>query len=445
MSCRENGIKQLTTRILIEQGRNPVEDRAGVLQAYRTAPKRNGREAFNNGATELLGTLGQQYGVALGKSHAKGGKISNREQEQTAYLAERMATQGLFPPSFLAEQEKTAKSPQARICASVLRRFEAQYQPPPTPTEQDTAKLQQLLDNLRYDNPAFSREFDPDVTPIEEGADGQQTTMHGSTNMNERDIHAASQQLLWMRRRQQAVERDPRLAVPPPPAPEFGSGKTIRIVHLTTEDQARKIARHGLRKGSFVVPWTGNPQMDLEWMRELRKWNGGKRIVSVELDVPANMQMEFGHYNGGKTLSSAAQAAGARRDETAPSGFEMITEHPIPASAVRSIKQYKQTYGWRHFPWSKGSSPQPWSTKGEPRSALLRKRLGGETSPWSDGKRYPTPKQQRRIDKEEHRKQQQERREWGRQRRREQIKCLRPLRRMESSEQPMFQYVISQL
>lgn len=377
MSCRENGLKRLTKGLLESQGRNPIYEQASVLSGYTQAPKRKGRAAYNKGATELVAALAEEQGLALRSPAAKCGANAARAEEQTAFFAEQMARQGLFPPGYLEEAEKRADSPRARVSASVLRRYVAEYKPQPTPTQHDTERLERRIASIRHDTAPFSRELDLELNPLQKGQYGQQVIY--DRHMSEHDeIHSLSKKLLWMRRRIAAVEREPRLAQVAPTV-AVGQNKTIRLLHLTTEDNARLIKRNGLRSGSYAVPWTGNPQLDFEWMRELRKWGGRTKLVAVEIEVPATMPVRSGYYNGAKISGTAASAAGVRHTHEKPEGFEVITEQHLPASSVKSIKSLKQVYGWRHFPWAHGREPMGYSTKGEPNSRRLRKKQGSYT------------------------------------------------------------------
>ncbi|CAA9294048.1 MAG: hypothetical protein AVDCRST_MAG68-1682 [uncultured Gemmatimonadetes bacterium] len=161
------------------------------------------------------------------------------------------------------------------------------------------------------------------------------------------------------------------------------------FVHLAPERVLRSIRRKGIvpprvrfgRRGVYALPVTHSFYISHQWLRELRRWGGGT-IAGVYFRLPDDEPVEVGHYNRGRVLMTAAEAAGllfeaeardparARAEDaaskavqrgrvlpTSAEGYEVFIPRGIHPSEILRIKALPQVVGWRYRPGANGQPP----------------------------------------------------------------------------------------
>ena len=152
------------------------------------------------------------------------------------------------------------------------------------------------------------------------------------------------------------------------------------FVHLTTESNIARIRRNGLKAtkrapGVYAMPVLPNFQRSHQWLRELRRWKGGRSLLAIYFRIPADTPAVFGRYNKSHTAGTADEAAAALMALDDAGGFEVAILRPIAPSEITSIKPLPQLMGWRYFPEAKGRKPFcacDYCLRGEPFSRRLR-------------------------------------------------------------------------
>lgn len=161
------------------------------------------------------------------------------------------------------------------------------------------------------------------------------------------------------------------------------------FVHLTSHRNVASIRRGGLAlvkrrcrpRGVYAMPVTRNFQVSHQWLRELRRHDGGT-IVGIYFRVPDDEPVEVGHYNSLHVPMTAAQAAGLllaaetrdpaterecdraskavqrqARLPSSPEGYEVIVPRRIEPSEIIRVKSLPQVVGWRYMPGANGRPP----------------------------------------------------------------------------------------
>lgn len=170
-------------------------------------------------------------------------------------------------------------------------------------------------------------------------------------------------------------------SIPEAPVPVF--------VHLTSHRNVTSIRRGGIAlvkrrfrpRGVYALPVTRNFYVSHQWLRELKRLEGGT-IVGVYFRVPDDEMVEVGHFNSRHVAMTAAQAVALmmqaeQRDPAAerekdkasravqrgrvlpssPEGFEVVIPRRIDASEIIRVKALPQVVGWRYRPGSNGEPP----------------------------------------------------------------------------------------
>src|SRR5687768_16706094 len=110
------------------------------------------------------------------------------------------------------------------------------------------------------------------------------------------------------------------------------------------------------------------------------KRRGAGPIGAVYFRVTDNEDVWVGHYGHAHQWMTAAQAVAAFMSNNTREGWEVIIPRRISASEIHRIRSLRQVFGWRYFPGSHGKRPCgcPYCTRGEYKSASIRRRLGDE-------------------------------------------------------------------
>lgn len=152
------------------------------------------------------------------------------------------------------------------------------------------------------------------------------------------------------------------------------------FVHLTTQSNVTRIRRSGIRAakgapGVYAMPVVPEFHRSHQWLRELRRWNGGRSLLAVYFRIPADTPAVFGRYNRAHTEGTADEATAALMALDEAAGFEAAILRDIAPGEITSIKTLPQLTGWRYFPEAKGKKPFctcEYCQKGLPFSRRLR-------------------------------------------------------------------------
>jgi hypothetical protein len=159
------------------------------------------------------------------------------------------------------------------------------------------------------------------------------------------------------------------------------------FVHLTAESRVPRIRRNGitrLRKaagasheGVFAVPVTHNFYASHQWLRELKRSNGGP-IAGIYFRIPDEQFVWVGHYGQTHAYVTAADAVAQFTHSDDPVGWEVVIPRRIEANEIHKIRLLPQVIGWRYFPKAKGKVPCTckFCIRGDYGSAKMRRRLG---------------------------------------------------------------------
>lgn len=152
------------------------------------------------------------------------------------------------------------------------------------------------------------------------------------------------------------------------------------FVHLTTESNVTRIRRGGIRAakrtpGVYAMPVLPDFQRSHQWLRELRRWNGGRSLVAVYFRLPGDTPVVFGRYNRTHTEGTADEAVAALKALEDAAGFEAAILRDVAPDEITSTRHLPQLTGWRYFPEAKGRKPFcgcAYCQKGLPFSRRLR-------------------------------------------------------------------------
>jgi hypothetical protein len=161
------------------------------------------------------------------------------------------------------------------------------------------------------------------------------------------------------------------------------------FVHLTSHRNVTSIRRGGIAlvkrrfrpRGVYALPVTRNFYVSHQWLRELKRLEGGT-MVGVYFRVPDDEMVEVGHFNSLHATMTAAEAvalmmqaeqrdpaAERQRDRaskavqrkrvlpSSPEGFEVIIPRKIDPSEIIRVKALPQVVGWRYRPGANGEPP----------------------------------------------------------------------------------------
>lgn len=137
-----------------------------------------------------------------------------------------------------------------------------------------------------------------------------------------------------------------------------------RLVHLAPEPLHRRIERSGLRGTPWVIPATGgkvsmkeaifampsfrDEQITYQWLRELRSWLSGGRLIAVTFEVSDSAEVFYGRF--GKTKKSGSPHAARTGIEADPWGSEVVLNGPVSKDQIVSVRSVRQDIGWQGTP-----------------------------------------------------------------------------------------------
>ncbi|MEU8524399.1 MULTISPECIES: HEAT repeat domain-containing protein [Streptomyces] len=157
------------------------------------------------------------------------------------------------------------------------------------------------------------------------------------------------------------------------------------FVHLTPAAHAARIRRSGIRaqgreerRGVFLFPVLPSYTLTHQWLRELARRPGPRRLVAVHVRLDDAEPVRVGRYNDREPLlTTAADAVRRIAAMEDPRGWEVILPRTVTAREVRTVREVRQVTGWRYFPNAHGVTPctcYGCRVRGEYGSQRLRRR-----------------------------------------------------------------------
>lgn len=139
------------------------------------------------------------------------------------------------------------------------------------------------------------------------------------------------------------------------------------LVHIAAENEARDIARCGIRATRWAPDWQGHPELDrvvwafpvLEsytlthsWSRELKRW-GRTTLAAFTFRAADGEPAYVRHFSNAAMLVTAAEAAGIVRSAADPRGYEIMLPRRIPPCEIVRWRVLPKAIGWRYWPLAK--------------------------------------------------------------------------------------------
>ena len=140
------------------------------------------------------------------------------------------------------------------------------------------------------------------------------------------------------------------------------------LVHLTLEDNAKRMRRVGIKpqaiwipsaghiKAVFASPIVPNYFVTHQWLRELKR-KGGRTIVGVQFKLSDHELVHVGHYGDRHKQMTASEAESLIRSMETPLGYEIIIPRKILPREIKAIRHLPQVIGWRYYPKAHGHKP----------------------------------------------------------------------------------------
>ncbi len=139
------------------------------------------------------------------------------------------------------------------------------------------------------------------------------------------------------------------------------------LVHIAPENEARDIARRGIRATRWRPDPKGHPEHDRvvwafpvldsytlthSWARELKRW-GRSTLAAFTFRVDDGEPVYVRHFSNEALLSTAAEAVGLVRAAPDPRGYEIMLPRRIEASEIVRWRVLPKAIGWRYWPAAK--------------------------------------------------------------------------------------------
>lgn len=140
-------------------------------------------------------------------------------------------------------------------------------------------------------------------------------------------------------------------------------------MHIAPENEARDIARRGIRATRWAPDPQNHPEHDrvvwafpvLEsytlthsWSRELKRW-GRSTLAAFTFRVPDDDPAYVRHFSNPVVLSTASEAAGIVRSAADPRGYEILLPRRVEAAEIVRWRVLPRAIGWRYWPKAKNS------------------------------------------------------------------------------------------
>lgn len=139
------------------------------------------------------------------------------------------------------------------------------------------------------------------------------------------------------------------------------------LVHIAPENEARDIARHGIRATRWRPDPEHHPEHDrvvwafpvldsytltYSWSRELKRW-GRTTLAAITFRVGDGETAYVRHYSGAPHPTTAAEAVGIIRGSGDPRGYEIMLPRRVTAGEIVRWRVLPRAIGWRYWPESK--------------------------------------------------------------------------------------------
>lgn len=138
------------------------------------------------------------------------------------------------------------------------------------------------------------------------------------------------------------------------------------FVHLALESSVAKIRRNGIGRlrrprgdfpgGVFAVPVTRNFYISHQWLRELKRRNGGP-VTGIYFRIPDDERVWVGHYGQAHRWMTAAEAMAEFMRAESREGWEVVIPRRVEAAEIHRIRRLPQVVGWRYKPRAHGTKP----------------------------------------------------------------------------------------
>ena len=131
------------------------------------------------------------------------------------------------------------------------------------------------------------------------------------------------------------------------------------FVHVTEENNKNSIIKNGIKlrtihyeqinKGVFCMPVISDFYATPQWVREIKQYNSGNKIIAVYFKIPDDEIIFCGKYNEDVQKIKAAETHKIFIGAKDKMGFQAIVTRKILKNEITKIKDIPQIIGWRHF------------------------------------------------------------------------------------------------
>jgi len=133
-----------------------------------------------------------------------------------------------------------------------------------------------------------------------------------------------------------------------------------RLVHITAEENEKKILNSGIKPNKFGLVYF-MPHMDSmiishQWARELKRF-GIKNFIAIDFKLPKDEMVWYGKYSRQYKLLPLNQAISLFMKEVDKLGFEFFIERKIEIKEIKKVKQIPKPMGWRYQSHAHGTKP----------------------------------------------------------------------------------------
>ncbi|MFC9794215.1 HEAT repeat domain-containing protein [Streptomyces sp. NPDC127584] len=137
------------------------------------------------------------------------------------------------------------------------------------------------------------------------------------------------------------------------------------FVHLTPAAHTARVRRVGLKaagrgewRGVFLFPVLPSYTLTHQWLRELSRRPGPRRLVAVHVRLPDDEPVAVGRYSDHQPPRvTAAEAVRRVAGAADPRGWEVFLPRSVDRGEVRHVRPVRQVNGWRYRPGAHGTPP----------------------------------------------------------------------------------------
>jgi hypothetical protein len=133
------------------------------------------------------------------------------------------------------------------------------------------------------------------------------------------------------------------------------------LVHITSQEIARKISKNGINKGVtngfvYFMPISFSHYISHQWMRELKR-SGIKNFSAVYFKLNDDAMVWHGYYNANHENEPLSIAVGKFMRLADQQGYEFYVSGRINKGSITKISNIKKIMGWRYHPKAHGIKP----------------------------------------------------------------------------------------